>query len=390
METNVNSAIYSIKNRILAILFITYLPAIVFSQPYRSTYKVSGNVNVDSGKAVFLPLGSDNNYRYRSSLSSKIVAGHFEISDSIDYPTSYRLRIDVNDTPVYVSEFFMVDSGIQALNYDVNKGRVEPEIVNFSMNELNNDFNIFQKEVNAKRSEYFTFSDSLSSIYSKNIPNDLSVELSNRWNDFNLFRYRQLYSYSQKHIDSYVSLWKIIGQLRFDYSPYLDSAFNSLSLQVKNSHTGKQLGRQLKIARSLSVGSRFPALNVVDTKLKKATLIPPINASKYTLVDFWYSSCGPCLHQFSDLGNLYQMYKSKGFNIIGISTDDTSHIHDWLKVIADKQLKWKQYLDIGGKTIVTDLGIETFPYNFLLDRSGKIIAVNIGPGELKALLEKNS
>jgi len=383
------SVMYFIENRILRIFFITCLPVIAFSQPYKSTYKVSGSVNVDSGRAMFLPLGNPKNYRYRSSLSSKIVAGHFEMSDSIDYPTSYALRIDINGTVVYVSEFFMVDSGIQALNYDINKGRVEPEIVNRSMNELNNDYYNSQKEVNAKRNNYFSFSDSLTSIYSKNLPSDLSVELAKRWNDLNLLRYRQLYNYSQKHIDSYVSLWKIVGQLRFDYNPYLDSAFNSMSSQVKNCYTGKQLEKQLKIARSLSVGSHFPVLNVIDTKFKTKSIILRNNVSRYTLVDFWYSSCGPCLHQFNDLRNLYQLYKKRGFNIVGVSIDDTVHINDWLKVIDDKQLGWEQYLDAGGKTIVTNLGIETFPYNFLLDKSGKILAVNIGPGELKAFLEKN-
>jgi thiol-disulfide isomerase/thioredoxin len=145
----------------------------------------------------------------------------------------------------------------------------------------------------------------------------------------------------------------------------------------------------LKIAHSISVGSHFPTLNVIDTKFKKTSIIRAHDASKYTLVDFWFHSCGPCLHQFKDLENLYQLYKKKGFNIVGVSIDDSAHINDWLKVINDKKLGWEQYLDMGGKTIVTDLGIVAFPYNFLLDKSGNILAVNIGPGELKNFLQKN-
>ena len=383
------SVMYFINKQALLSFLIIFLPLITFSQPYKATYRILGNVNVDSGKVVFLPLGISDNYRYHSTLSSNIVAGHFEISDSIDYPTSYAMRIDINDTTIYVSEYFLVDSGIQALKYDVNKGRVEPEIVNSSMDELINDYNHSQEEVSAKRNEYYAFSDSLNSIYSGNVPGNLSAEVSRRWNDMNLLRYRQLYGYSQKHVNSYVSLWKIVDRLQFDYSQYLDSSFNTLSSQIKNSYIGRKLARQLKIARSLSVGSHFPELNVIDTKLKKASIFPRNNASKYTLVDFWFSSCGPCLHQFNDLGSLYQLYKKKGFNIIGVSIDDTVHINDWLKVIDEKQLRWEQYLDLGGKTIVTVLGIQAFPYNFLLDKTGKILAVNIGPAELKAFLEKN-
>ncbi|HEY4196415.1 MAG TPA: hypothetical protein VGM63_12820 [Mucilaginibacter sp.] len=184
---------YLIESRILRIFFIICLPVIAFSQPYKSTYKISGSVNVDSGRAIFLPLGNSSNYHYQSSVSSKIVAGHFEISDSIEYPTSYALRIDIHDTPVYISEFFMVDSGMQAMNFDVNKGRVEPEIVNRSMNELNNDYYNYLKETNEKRNNYYTYSDSLTSLYPSNLPNDLSVELSKRWKNINLLEFSSKY-----------------------------------------------------------------------------------------------------------------------------------------------------------------------------------------------------
>lgn len=42
---------------------------------------------------------------------------------------------------------------------------------------------------------------------------------------------------------------------------------------------------------------------------------------KYTLVDFWASFCQPCLEVFPIYKELYEVYKNKGFELVGISGD---------------------------------------------------------------------
>ena len=59
---------------------------------------------------------------------------------------------------------------------------------------------------------------------------------------------------------------------------------------------------------------------------------------KYTLVDFWFSHHGPCIRQFDELRYLYNTYKPKGFEIIGISTDDEKYIGDWKGIIKQYNL----------------------------------------------------
>ena len=52
---------------------------------------------------------------------------------------------------------------------------------------------------------------------------------------------------------------------------------------------------------------------------------------KYVLIDFWASWCGPCRRENPNVVRLYNQYKEKGFDILGVSLDrDKAR---WLKAI---------------------------------------------------------
>src|SRR4051812_37089129 len=59
------------------------------------------------------------------------------------------------------------------------------------------------------------------------------------------------------------------------------------------------------------------------------------HAGKIVLVDFWASWCTPCRKNNPNLVKLYAKYKTKGFEIYGISIDEDNS--SWKKaIISDK------------------------------------------------------
>nr|WP_262896213.1 TlpA disulfide reductase family protein [Sphingobacterium faecale] len=109
---------------------------------------------------------------------------------------------------------------------------------------------------------------------------------------------------------------------------------------------------------------------------------------KYVLVDFWASWCGPCREESPFLVELYKKYKSKNFEIIGISLDKQRDA--WLKAVADDQLSWVHLSDLKawGTEAVKNYGIVGVPQNFLISPDGKIVAKNLRGDHLeKTLLE---
>ena len=111
---------------------------------------------------------------------------------------------------------------------------------------------------------------------------------------------------------------------------------------------------------------------------------------KVVLIDFWASWCGPCRAAIPNVIKLYDKYKAKGFEVFGVSID--SKKIDWLKAIANDKIKYTQVMDKDGwnSAVAEKYGVYSIPSTFLLDKTGKVIAVDLDGEELenkvKALL----
>jgi peroxiredoxin len=108
---------------------------------------------------------------------------------------------------------------------------------------------------------------------------------------------------------------------------------------------------------------------------------------KLVLLDFWASWCGPCRKESKFLVKLYAKYKAKGFEIFSVSIDERTA--DWKKAIAKDKITWKQVIDTRGwrAPVISNWGIEGIPTTFLIDKEGKIIALDPGREELETKIK---
>ncbi|MBL7745782.1 MAG: TlpA family protein disulfide reductase [Chitinophagaceae bacterium] len=108
---------------------------------------------------------------------------------------------------------------------------------------------------------------------------------------------------------------------------------------------------------------------------------------KVVLLDFWASWCGPCRVSNKNLVKLYAKYKASGFEILGVSLDDEAT--KWKTAIRQDKITWLQVNDAGGwdARIAQAWGINAIPTSYLIDKDGKLLAMDLEGKELEKALK---
>ena len=188
-------------------------------------------------------------------------------------------------------------------------------------------------------------------------------------------------NYIGTHTNSFVAPYIIIRQLAHSLDVNeLDSILNTLDSKIDSSVYVKKLKERVAVLRKVEIGKEAIDFTLNDT------LGNPISLSsfkgKYVLVDFWAAWCRPCRAENPNNVKLYEKYKDKGFEILGVSFDETRDA--WVKAINDDGLTWPQVSDLKGwKSEAGKLyGVRSIPHTVLLNKEGVIIAKNLRGEEL--------
>ena len=103
------------------------------------------------------------------------------------------------------------------------------------------------------------------------------------------------------------------------------------------------------------------------------------------LVDFWATWCGPCRAEIPHLREVRERYQDRGFEIIGISLDETGP--EAVRAFAE-QNGMRYPVAIGDYELTQRYGgVQAIPTAFLIDREGRVVDRFVGY-KSKALLQE--
>jgi cytochrome c biogenesis protein CcmG/thiol:disulfide interchange protein DsbE len=165
----------------------------------------------------------------------------------------------------------------------------------------------------------------------------------------------------------------------------------TLVLLISHSRRTPDIAR----ADTKAEGTRKPAPNFTLKDASGANVELSSYRGKVVLLNFWATWCGPCELEIPWFEQFEQQYKSKGFEVVGVSMDDDG----WPAVkpfIAAKKINYRILL---GNDSVTQLygGVDALPTTFIIDRDGRIAKVHVGlagkdeyANEIQNLLERET
>jgi len=177
-------------------------------------------------------------------------------------------------------------------------------------------------------------------------------------------------------------------------SEELENAYARLGNEYKNTTPAVNINERLARAKASAVGAQ--ELGFVKKDMHGATVSLETLKGKYVLLDFWGSWCGPCRASHPHLKALYDKYRDRGLEIVGIDeekvADMTRRDELWRGAVAKDGLNWIQVLNNGdgdSADVVKLYGVTAFPTKILLDKDGKILGRFVGnlPDELDKQLD---
>jgi peroxiredoxin len=182
-------------------------------------------------------------------------------------------------------------------------------------------------------------------------------------------------------------LWEI------DWSFNLAAEYRSYLEMVDPSQHGRDdyikleaLINQMEKVEVGKIAPDFEMNNEEGTPVRLSSLYP---RSRYLLVDFWASTCGPCRLENVNIRAAYDQFQSKGFDVLGVSTDVRKE--HWLAAVELDGLIWTNLCSLekwNENEVVKSYALRQVSQNFLLDQTGMLIAKDLRGEELIQTLEK--
>ena len=123
---------------------------------------------------------------------------------------------------------------------------------------------------------------------------------------------------------------------------------------------------------------KFPAFDGKDldgNEVKSSTLF---SGNTVTVVNFWFTTCSPCVGELADLEALNKQLAEKGGAVVGINSftldGDKTAINDAKDILTKKGVSYKNiWFDSKSEAGDFTSGLYSYPTTYVVDKNGNIV-----------------
>jgi peroxiredoxin len=301
--------------------------------------------------------------------------GSFEIRSANTEPTVYMLTLQGGGLiPVVIANGDQVKVNTSADQF-VALAEVEGSTASADLLRYFKQFNVFQNQVADLNAELMPFANTAAFDSMKNVAQE-------KYQTYEAEQKRFVKSFIDDNDQGIVPLFASLYAANFispeDEYVWFSGLLDRFKAEFPESKYTAWLTTFIEPYRSLSElqeGKMAPDFRLPTPDGDSLSLSDL--RGKYVLIDFWASWCGPCRQENPNVVRMYNRFKGKNFEILGVSLDKERA--GWIKAIGDDQLSWKHVSDLKfWDSMVTGLyAIQSIPATMIVDPEGRIVARNL-------------
>jgi hypothetical protein len=274
---------------------------------------------VNEGKAVIKMYADSSFYSFKfSSDTANIKNGNFEFKGNISYPQQFFIKFLNQNT--YISESFFLDTGFQTIIIDTLKERSNFWDMGYGIeikgshahNKYVSDYLKLYDSIKYKTKLLLLELEDADSISMEQNRNS-AIEISKA--KLLSLRYKRdsiLLDYVTQNPKSQILPWILDRSIwKYGYNENYQKAFDLIDGSFPKNLT-VSLSVLLNKSKLKIPNKIFPLLDfIVFNKPDKQSIL-----NKYTLVEFWFSGCSPCLKQFDLLIPIIKITSQRGLELL--------------------------------------------------------------------------
>lgn len=375
----------AIKSLVSSLLIITC--TLGYGQQ-KDNFTLSGNIKKQDFDFIYLRYNGNSGSMILDSV--KITNGTFQFKGVLSEPTVAslygKLKSRGMDDPNYGTIFLEP----AAMTISVTAGDFKNAIMEGSPSQDE------QTALDQLKAPIRKEMEPVLETYRKEKDHEKAAEIREQFEPFNARMDKIDFAFFDTHLDSYVTAYMMRFKMSRLKTAEAKKIYNSWTNRIKQSSYGKYIAEEIKKLENGSPGSTATVFGAKDINGVRLNLTD-FKGKKYVMLDFWASWCVPCRKGNPHLIGLYNKYKEKGFEIIGVANDDTA-VEAWRKAVEqDKIGIWRHVLS-GYKRNASEhekseyinelYGIHTLPTKILIDKNGLIVGRYGGGGEDDAAMDK--
>ncbi|UKJ09180.1 TlpA disulfide reductase family protein [Solitalea lacus] len=169
----------------------------------------------------------------------------------------------------------------------------------------------------------------------------------------------------------------------------LAKRFNKILSKANPNHPYNELAINLISAmENIKIGKRYVDFSAPDLSGNLVKLSEKIEG-KVALLDLWATWCGPCIANSKRMLPIYAEYKDKGFTIVGVAGEYKT-LNTVVRFLEKEKWPWLNLVELDKKNKIWQKYGKDHSGGgiFLIDKEGKIIAIDPTAEEVKQTLAK--